>query len=291
MPPHVGVSGPRKGAVPRAGRLVRAGVHVGAALVLALSVYLGLIQLGLVRSPLAPSMSGDIALARSEQAGLRVLFVGNSLTSANSMPALVHQLAAGDPGAPAIFAVRYTAPGWRLKRASRDDGLAALLEDVRWNVVVLQEQSLIPSLSPYERDREMSPFARDLVSKIRASLARPMLFMTWGYEKGDRENVPEDTFTAMQARLAEGYSDQAAKLSVPVAPVGVAWAEALRRDPELELWEDDGKHPSRLGSYLTACVLYAILSKRAPTESGFTDGLTDAEARSLQQVAADVVHG
>ena len=258
---------------------------------LALSVYLGLIQLGLVRSPLAPSTGGDIALARSERAGLRVLFVGNSLTSTNSMPALVRELAAADPGSPSIFAVQYTAPGWKLKSASQDDDLGDLLEDVRWNVVVLQEQSLIPSLSPGERDLEMLPFARDLVGKIRASVARPMLFMTWGYENGDQENVPEDTFTAMQARLEEGYSDLGAELSAPVAPVGVAWSEALRRDPELELWGSDGKHPSRLGSYLTACVFYAVLSGRDPTESGFVAGLDEAEARLLQRVASAVVHG
>jgi hypothetical protein len=258
---------------------------------LALAVYLGLIQLGLVRSPLAPSAGGDIALARSEQAGLRVLFVGNSYTSTNSMPALVHELAAAEPGAPAIFTVQYAAPGWRLASASRDDGLAALLEDVRWNVVVLQEQSQIPAFSPSERDQEMLPFARDLVGKIRESVARPLLFMTWGYEDGDQENVPQDTFTAMQARLEEGYSDLAGELSIPVAPVGLAWAEALRRDPELELWAGDGKHPSRLGSYLTACVFYATLSGRDPTKSGFTAGLDEADARSLQEVASDVVNG
>jgi hypothetical protein len=291
MPPHAGLSGPSNRKFSRAGGLVRAGLHIGAALVLALSVYLGLIQLGVVRSPLAPSAGGDIALARSEQAGLRVLFVGNSFTSTNSMPALVHQLAAGDHGAQAIFAAQYAAPGWSLQNASRDDGLTALLHDVRWNVVVLQEQSQIPSFSPYERDREMLPFAHELVDDIRASVARPMLFMTWGYEDGDQENVPEDTFTAMQARLAEGYSDLAAEMSVPVAPVGLAWAEALRRDPELELWESDGKHPSRLGSYLTACVFYGILSGRDPTQSGFTAGLDEADARSLQRVASDVVHG
>lgn len=65
--------GPSKGAMSRARRLVRAVVHVSAALVLGLSVYLGLIQLGLVRSPLAPKVSGDLALARTEREGLRVL--------------------------------------------------------------------------------------------------------------------------------------------------------------------------------------------------------------------------
>jgi hypothetical protein len=37
----------------------------------------------------------DIASSRP---GIRVLFIGNSLTYANSMPTMVHKFAADDPG-------------------------------------------------------------------------------------------------------------------------------------------------------------------------------------------------
>jgi uncharacterized protein DUF4886 len=256
---------------------------------LGLTGYVGLIHYGLVRNPLAPVPSGDLALARGDRPGLRVLFVGNSFTFKNDMPALVHQLAAGDGGARPMFAVQYTAGGWRLRQAARDDGLAKLLKEVRWDVVVLQEQSQIPSLSLEERQREMSPFAHTLQTKIAPTGAHTILFMTWGYRVGDRRNVPGDSFAAMQLRLERGYSDLGLQLGVPIAPVGLAWAEALRRRPELDLWASDGRHPSLRGSYLAACVFYAVLSHREPTGSRFTAGLPQAEARFLQGVAADVV--
>jgi hypothetical protein len=92
----------------------------------------------------------------------------------------------------------------------------------------------------------------------------------------------------MQTRLAEGYRDLAAELGAEVASVGLAWAEALRRKPGLELWKRDGAHPSRSGSYLAVCVFYAVLSGRDPTKSTFTAGLDPAETRFLQDVASDV---
>jgi hypothetical protein len=257
-------------------------------LVLALLLYVGLIHAGVLRSPLSPLPRGDVALARGDRPGLRVLFVGNSFTARNDMPALVHRLAAADRGAPAIFAVQFTAAGSTLRRAAHDDELSELLREIRWNVVVLQEQSQIPSFSWARRRSDMLPYARRLNERIEAAGARTLLFMTWGYRDGDRANVADDTFAAMQARLLDGYSDVGRELSAPVAPVGLVWAEALRREPELELWAGDGKHPSEAGSFLTACVFYALLSGRDPSRSGFTAGLGE-EGRFLQRVAADVL--
>jgi hypothetical protein len=259
-----------------------------AGIVLGLTVYSGLVHVGLARSLFAPTLRGDTALARGDQPGLRVLFVGNSFTFKNSLPALVHDLAAGDPGGPPIFSVEYAAPGWSLHEAAQDGGLAKLLREVRWDVVVLQEKSWLLSL-PEDRWRGTTyPFARDLREKIAASGARPLLFMTWGYVLGDRSNVPHDTYAAMQVRLAEGYSKLGAELGAGVTPAGLAWAEALRRKPGLDLWDDDGRHPGRSGSYLAACVFYAALTGRDPARSGFTAGLEAGQAHFLQQVAESV---
>jgi hypothetical protein len=258
---------------------------LGIVVVLALSV--ALVAIGVLRSPLAPVLGGDIALANSDRAGLRVLFVGNSLTYENSMPALVHRLAAADPGARPVFAVQYVAPAWRLSKAARDRPLDRLLAR-HWDVVVLQENSRVPSL-PGASILEFLPAAKSLHARIRANGGRTVLFMTWGYENGDSADYGDDSYIAMQGRLADGYRAVGAQLPAAVAPVGLAWDEALQRDFELRLWARDGMHPSRLGSYLAACVLYATLTGRDPRRSAYTAGL--AQARFLQDVAADVSRG
>jgi hypothetical protein len=204
------------------------------------------------------------------------------------MPALVCGLAEADAGAGPIFAVQYTAGGWTLRRAAEDEALAALLREVRWDVVVLQEHSRTAS-SPREQPEDMYPFARLLDRRIASAGARTVLFMTWGYRAGAPIRVPGERFETMQARLQESYSSLGADLSAAIAPVGVAWSEALRRSPEVGLWADDGMHPSMAGSYLSACVFYALLSGRSPAGSGFTAALEPEQARFLQRVAADVM--
>jgi hypothetical protein len=269
-------------------RLLRSLILAVAGVVLGFALYSGLVHIGLVRSLLAPNLRGDIALARSERPGLRVLFVGNSFTFRNSLPALVHELAAGDPGATPIFSVEYVAGGWSFHQANKDDGLDKLLREVHWDVVVLQEKSWLLSLPEERWRRETYPAARALHEKIIAAGARTVLFMTWGYVRGDRWLEPHDTYAAMQARLADGYSNLGSELGAQVAPAGLAWAEALRRDPKLDLWAGDGQHPGRLGSYLAACVFYAMLSGREPAQSRFTAGIQPAQARLLQEVAGDL---
>jgi hypothetical protein len=250
--------------------------------VLGVSVYAMLVHVGVAPSPFAPVAGDELALARSGRPGLRVLFVGNSLTFKNDLPELVYRLSG--PPRP-VFAASFTAPGWTLHGAAESTRLADLLREVPWDVVVLQEQSQIPSFPAGDRAREFDPYVERLDQEIRASGARTLLFETWAHRSGDRANVHDDTYAAMQLRLIDGYSDAAAHIRARIAPVGLAWSEALRRRPGLQLWAWDGRHPSRLGSYLAACVFYATLTRKSPVGNRFTDGLR--EAPFLQRVAWD----
>jgi hypothetical protein len=260
---------------------------VCAGVLLTVPLYVGLAKSGIIRSPFFPRAEGDLALAKSDRPGLRVLFVGNSFTYYNEMPAMVHELAEGDPGARPLYTVEYTAPNWRLRRAASDGGLEDLLDDVRWDVVVLQEQSQLLSLSEEWRQREVAPFVRILDRDARVGGARTMLFLTWGYKDGDDRNWPGDTYEGMQARLIQGYEEVAAEIGADVAPVGEAWAEALRRRPGFDLWSHDGRHPGERGSYLAACVFYAELTGGSPEESSYIASLDPADAHFLQEVAAE----
>jgi hypothetical protein len=252
----------------RVARLLRAFFIVIAGIVAGVSLYVGFIQAGVIQSPFAPVLQGDLAGARSHDPGLRVLFVGNSWTYFNAMPQMVQQLAAGDAGAPPVFAVSYTRPGWTLESASENRRLDGLIREIPWNTVVLQEQTRRASSSLDRRSRETDPYARELQSKIDGRGARTLLYMTWPYSDG---------------------SDLAAVLGLPVAPVGAALTEAYGRRPDLALWSSDG-HPSRAGSFLAASVFYAALTKRDPLRSTFTAGLPEADARFLKAVAAELLH-
>ena len=229
---------------------------------------------------------GDMAAVRSNRPGLRVLFVGNSFTYFNDMPAMVELLAAGDRGARPLFAAWYARGGGTLAQAAADASLKKLIASEPWDAVVLQEQSWIPS-SPTARRSQMLPAARALDRLARGRGARTVLYMTWGYRDGDRE-LPGDSYAAMQARVAASYRAVARRLRATVAPVGLAWRMAGRERPGLELRGPDGHHPNGAGSYLAASVLYARLTERDPRRSRFAGWLPRGEASALRRIAFTV---
>lgn len=231
---------------------------VGLLACVALGALLGVAgYVGLIGIPFGPQAKGDLELARSDQPGQRVLFIGNSLTYYNDMPSMVRRLAAHDQGAATLFVAQYTAPGWSLKRASADGGLRKLLDEVHWDDVVLQEHS-----------DERHPFARELNGRVAAGGARTVIFDLGNGGAGD-------------------YLELALALSAYLAPVWSAWEEALLRDPGLDLLADDEHHPNRAGSFLIACVFYAALTNRDPAESDYEGGIDAEQARFLKSVAWD----
>ncbi len=203
------------------------------------------------------------------------------------MPDLVRQLAEAAHEDLPLLAVRETPGGCELKQHWENGKVVQLLTEVKWDYVVLQEQSLLPSFVP-ERYTEMYPYAQQLDAKIKGAGARTVLYLTWAWKEGDRRNRPADTYAAMQERIAQAYLELAAEMKALVAPVGVAWARAHKLKPELDLWDSDGQHPSLKGSYLAACVFYAVLYDKDPTGNMFTAGLDVSEAKFLQEIAASV---
>ena len=68
----------------------------------------------------------------------------------------------------------------------------------------------------------------------------------------------------MQAGLNRACFSIAKQLRATVAPVGVAWRDALAADPELVLHTADKSHPNPAGFCLAACVFYATLLGKSP---------------------------
>jgi hypothetical protein len=221
---------------------------------------------------------------------LRVLFVGNSYTYANGLPRMVQRLAAGAGAKRPLFPKMLAPGGFSFARHFKAQMLGRALKDGRWDFVVLQEQSQLPSFSRQQCARDMYPFARKLHAQARKAGATSLFFLTWGRQAGDKDNSrlhPNDTFEAMQKRLNEGYGEIARELQTPLVPVGPAWQAALAQRPDLDLWVADGSHPSRSGTYLAACMfLRAFYGEQAKVVGNpFVANLDPGLAKFLQGVA------
>ena len=77
----------------------------------------------------------------------------------------------------------------------------------------------------------------------------------------------------MTAQLAEQYTIAGNANDALVIPAGLAFAKAIARRPELELYQPDKRHPTLAGTYLAACTTYAAIRKRSPVGIKYDAGL------------------
>jgi len=89
----------------------------------------------------------------------------------------------------------------------------------------------------------------------------------------------------MQRAIDDGYLSVASRLGMPVVPAGYAWFATRQAHPDIALWQADGSHPEMAGTYLEACVFYAAIFREGSTGLGYTAGLPEDEARTLQAEA------
>lgn len=217
----------------------------------------------------------------------RVLFIGNSYTSVNDLPATFAKLARS--GGHRVDIGRSTHDGWTLADHVRAPETATAMRSAKWNIVVLQEQSQIPAVDQF-RQQQMYPAARTLVAMARDAGAQPVFFLTWAHRDGWPENGLAD-YGSMQAAIDQGYLAIAGEQRAAIAPVGYAWQTVFGREASPGLWQDDGIHPTKKGTYLAACVFYATIFRESPKGLGYHGDLSDAEAGALQEVADATVVG
>jgi hypothetical protein len=215
----------------------------------------------------------------------RILFIGNSYTAVNDLPTMFSNLA-WSGGHRVETGVR--APGgWTLLDHSHSSDTRSVLAGGKWDIVVLQEQSEIPSIDSM-RQAFMYPGARDLVPMIRDDGARPMFFVTWGHRNGWPINGLRD-YAAMQSAIDDGYLFIAHDQNAAVAPVGFAWDAVANQSWDGGLWQEDGSHPTTKGTYLAAAVFYAAVFLQSPVGLKFQGGLSGQDAIQTQEAAAGTV--
>jgi len=114
-------------------------------------------------------------------------------------------------------------------------------------------------------------------------------FMTWGRQNGDPQWDSINTFDKMNTRLRDAYLRIADSANAAVSPVGVAWKYVRDNYPVINLYQQDGSHPSLTGSYLAACVFYTSLFHKSSVGSAYNPGIDHADALLIQQIASAVV--
>ena len=186
---------------------------------------------------------------------LRVLFVGNSYTYFNDLPAMLRTLAGAGRDSIVVHVASVTEGGASLRTHWNDRTIARIRERA-WDYVVLQEQSL----TPIERRPQFVDYGRRFAAEIRSAGAQVVLYLTWA-----REQRPAD-----QALLDSAYLGLAEETGALVVPVGAAWQELRNVRGLPSLFDEDGSHPSPFGSFVAATVFHRVLFGALPPVSSGT---------------------
>ena len=191
---------------------------------------------------------------------LHVLLVGNSYLYYNNAPAMLEAIARASRG-PVIQTRLVAHGGWSLQDHLEDSTTRRIMAERRWDWVVVNEQSMLGMtyfLNGVQRvysARRFAASAAQLASQLGERGAKLLIVRNWSRR----------TATSRDAQaLAFAFDSVSRALQVPLAPVDVAWTLSSMRSV---LYDPDGSHPSPAGSYLLANVLYASITRRAPSGS------------------------
>ncbi len=255
----------------------------------------------------------------------QILFIGNSLTFYNDMPATLQKmLNAGND----MFVVyqstfadrsltdhaRWIGEGrsnmiWPAGREDLAGEVTAdVLTDKQWDLVVLQDATL-NILIPGLRSSVFNPAVMQLDSMIRTTGAQTLLFQSYplgtyparycidgslmSMMAGPNETCSprfEDSFEEMMV-LRRTFRDISHAINADIVPVGDAFEITSFRYPDIPLYVDRyDQHPSAQGSYLIACLFYNHITGKRSAGLEEYGGIPVKDAMRLQKVADSFYH-
>ena len=209
---------------------------------------------------------------------LDILFIGNSLTYSHDLPAMVGEmltLANIEIGRIEVAAQ----PNYGLEDHWQDTSTRSLLSEHAWDLVVMQQG---PSAT--EGRPSLLEYSQKFATEIQAAGAEPALFMVW----------PSASRSFDFPGVIKSYRTAAERVDGLLLPVGLAWLEAWRIDPDLDLYGPDGFHPSRQATALASLVMALTLrDSRLTSEVAIHAlqrmGIESIAAQALDRAARTVV--
>ena len=146
-------------------------------------------------------------------------------------------------------------------------------EDQDIDVVIMMDCSLCPINE--KRKGSFHKYVKKHSETIRSKGIEPILFMTWPYK-----NKPE-----MQQQLEKEFFKASKLNKLRMIPAGQAFLYINQNFPNINLYTEDLRHPSKEGTYLAALMIFTSLSNKTPIGNSYTMDLDPEVAKILQKVA------
>ena len=189
----------------------------------------------------------------------RVLFIGNSFTGNNDMPGIFQKICK------AKNKVVYVEKSWKggasLKDQTMRPELFSAIQKGNWNFVVIQGWSKEFVQNKEYIDTVTVPYATTIIDSIKTynPCAQILFYETWGYHDGCEMDSVKLSYEQMSDTIINGYAYMKSMYGFPVVPVGRTWKAFRQKYPDINLYDTDLYHPSKLGSYLSACTFFTCI--------------------------------
>lgn len=234
------------------------------------------------------------SIANAQSITIRALFLGNSYTAVNNLPQMTANVAisAGDT----LLFDSNTPGGYTLQGHSTNAVSLSKIAAGNWDLVVLQEQSQLPSFPIGQVQTDVFPYAHflDSVINLENPCGETAFYMTWGRKNGDASNCswwpPVCTYSGMDSLLNLRYRMMADSNNAILSPVGAVWNYIRQIYPLIELYQADESHPSVAGTYAAACCFYTALFRKDPTKISFNATLSAKDAENIRAAAKIMVY-
>lgn len=254
------------------------------------------------------SAADPVPTAKAGIPHVRILFLGNSYTAHNRLPATVGEIMLSSKLlAPHIGS--YLQGGHKLDQHATDKDALALLKQGAdgqpWDVVVVQEQSVLSSMAAVnaEARKLMSDGLSKLVAAAREVNPNVLVvdFQIWArHESLWQQQNKEAIFTGQDATQAharirhananavEDALKQHPNARILISPVGDFWKLTLEAYPALPLHSEDGTHPDKLGTMLAGLVIAGTIGGREVIEqSTWLNDLPFSQVAKVKKVLLD----
>ena len=245
--------------------------------------------------PVQPS-EWELVRDKAKNEGIKILFIGDSLTHYNEMPQIFASLckAAGYK----VTADRQTKGGTGIAMLREDEALwqtvSKKIASDSWDIIVYQPNRNNPVMTeyfPYYPWKEYSA-AKDLVDLIKAAGAIPLQYSSFGVNKGyvTREGCTKKMSRLEHTNLVTAYNAAVSEmLGSKTVYTGATFNSLLSKDSSLGLYQTDNSHPSPAGSYLIAADFFTVIFGESPENIAYDYQLDAALAKTLRTAAAELL--
>ena len=112
------------------------------------------------------------------------------------------------------------------------------------------------------------------------------LYMTHAYVAPDKRYEAN-----MINKISSMYINAGKENNVKVIPVGIGFENAYKENPNIQLHNLDGTHPSLLGTYLAACIVYGVLYDDSPVgiDYNYFGKVSDQDRIFIQKIAYETI--